>query len=70
MKPFQLLVMVLLVGIVASLGKSLFHMSSGPAHSAQMARALTWRIALSVTLFIVLFIGWRLGLLSPHEVRP
>ena len=63
---FKLLVALLFVGIVASLGKALFHMSSGPSESGQMARALTVRISLSIALFLLITIAWYLGLISPH----
>jgi hypothetical protein len=29
-------------------------------------RALTWRIGLSVALFLLLLLGWYLGLIQPH----
>jgi Protein of unknown function (DUF2909) len=59
-------VLVLLGLIVTSLGKALFHMSSSPEDSAKMVQALTFRIGLSVALFIVLFIAWYAGILTPH----
>ena len=34
-----------------------------------MVTALTVRIVLSVTLFILLFIAWYAGLITPHHVR-
>ena len=64
--------MLVLAGIVTSLGKALFHMSSGGSdhagHSAMMARALTVRIGLSVALFALLMIAWYFGAISPHTV--
>jgi hypothetical protein len=62
----KVVVLVLLGLIVTSLGKALFHMSSSPDDSAKMAQALTFRIGLSVALFIVLFIAWYAGALTPH----
>jgi hypothetical protein len=62
----KVLVVVLLGLIIASLGKAMFHMSSGPEDSAKTVRALTFRISLSVALFIVLFIAWYAGALTPH----
>jgi len=59
-------VLVLLGLIVTSLGKALFHMSSSPEDSAKMVQALTFRIGLSVALFVVLFIAWYAGILTPH----
>jgi hypothetical protein len=66
MKP--LIVLVLLV-IVASLGKALFSMSSGPENSARVVEALSWRIGLSVALFVSLFASYHFGWISPHLVR-
>jgi hypothetical protein len=36
--------------------------------SKRMVKALTVRIVLSVALFILLFIGWRQGLIQPHGI--
>ncbi len=67
MEVIKILVVVLLGLIIASLGKAMFHMSSGPEDSAKTVRALTFRISLSVALFIVLFIAWYAGALTPHS---
>jgi hypothetical protein len=69
MDAIKLLTVVALVAIVASLGKALFHLSSGDTdleRSAQMLRALTVRIALSIALFLLLMLGWYFGGISPH----
>jgi uncharacterized membrane protein len=69
----KILIVVALFGIVASLGKAMFHMSSARTNSvgqsAQMVRALTVRIALSVALFVLLMIGWYFGGITPHGVN-
>lgn len=69
MEPVKALVVVLLGAIVFSLGKAMFHMSSGPDHPERVARALTVRISLSLALFALLMIVWYLGGISPHAVR-
>jgi cytochrome bd-type quinol oxidase subunit 2 len=66
---FKVIVALALLAIVASLGKALFHMSSGPEQSGQMARALTMRIGLSVGLFVFLFLAWHFGLVEPHALQ-
>ncbi len=66
MKP---LIVLALLAIVASLGKALFSMSSGPEHSARMVQALTWRIGLSVALFVTLLLGYHFGLIAPNTVH-
>jgi hypothetical protein len=66
MKP---LIVLTLLAIVASLGKALFSMSSGPEHSAQMVQALSWRIGLSVALFVSVLLSYHFGWIAPHILR-
>jgi hypothetical protein len=65
----KLLVVLLLLAIIASLGKALFSMSSGPEHSAHVVQALSWRIGLSVALFVSLFVSYHFGWIAPHTVH-
>lgn len=68
---YKILVVAVLLAIVGSLGKALFHMSSsGPGHSASMVRALTLRISLSILLFLLLLGGWYFGLVTPQSGLP
>jgi hypothetical protein len=55
MKP---LIVLTLLAIVASLGKALFSMSSGPEHAASVVQALSWRIGLSVALFLSVLLSY------------
>jgi choline-glycine betaine transporter len=63
------LIIVTLLGIVASLGHALFSMASGPTDSKRMVQALTVRIGLSVALFALLMISWHFGLVTPHGMN-
>jgi hypothetical protein len=67
-----LLIVCLLAAIVLSLGTGLFHLARGrdDEDSRKLARALTWRIAISLALFALLMIAWYLGLISPHGLQP
>lgn len=65
----EILVVITLVAIIASLGHALFSMSAGPTDSKAMVRALTIRITLSVALFAMLMIGWYTGHIQPHGLR-
>lgn len=67
MELVKVLVIVVLGAIVVSLGKAMFHLSSGPEDSAKTLQALTFRIGLSIALFALLFIAWYLGLIAPHS---
>ncbi len=65
----EILIVVTLFAIIASLGHALFSMSSGRNDSKAMVRALTIRITLSVALFAMLMIGWYTGHIHPHGIR-
>lgn len=66
MDPGRLIVIAVLVTIVAFLGSALRQLARRQGDSQKMLRALTWRVALSVGLFLTLLLLWRLGLVSPH----
>jgi uncharacterized BrkB/YihY/UPF0761 family membrane protein len=65
----KILIVVVLVAIVLSLFSGLFHLMKEDGESKRMVNALTVRIVLSVALFILLFIAWYAGLITPHHVR-
>jgi cytochrome bd-type quinol oxidase subunit 2 len=56
---FRTLVALVMLGIVFSLGSALFHLMTDKGDSKKMVRALTMRVALSVTLFLALMVGVR-----------
>ena len=60
----------MLVLILISLGKALFHMtSSGQEAGTKMVKALAWRIGLSVALFLLLILAYYNHWIDP-AVRP
>jgi uncharacterized membrane protein SpoIIM required for sporulation len=68
---FRVVVLIALAAIVVSLGSALYHLSRGTqTDSAKMARALTWRIVLSLALFALIMIAWYAGVITPHGVNP
>jgi apolipoprotein N-acyltransferase len=66
MSLIKILIVVCLLAIVVSLGSGLFHLVNDKGESKRMVTALTIRIALSIALFILLFIAWSQGLIEPH----
>jgi hypothetical protein len=64
----KLLIVACLVGIILSLGTGLFHLVKDKGESKRMVNALTLRVALSVALFVLLFIAWKQGLIQPHGI--
>ena len=64
----KILIVVVLAAIVVSLGSGLFHLVKDEGQSKRMVNALTVRIALSVMLFVLLFVAWKSGLIVPHGI--
>jgi hypothetical protein len=63
-------IVAVLAAIVVALGLGLRGVVRGHKnHPAEAVRALTWRIALSVALFVLLLIGFATGLIEPHGVQ-
>jgi hypothetical protein len=62
----KVVIVLIFLGIVASLGSALFHLSRSKGDSSKMFRALALRVGLSVGLFILLMVAWALGLITPH----
>ena len=60
-----LIVLVLLI-IVGSLGSALYYLLKDRGRSVRTVRALTFRIVLSLALFVLLLLGFKFGLLQPH----
>lgn len=66
---FKYLVIVMLVLILLSLGKALFHLSSSkPKNSSKMLKALAWRVGLSIMLFLLLLVAYTQGWITPQHV--
>ena len=64
---FKYLIILMLVLIIGSLGKALYHLSSAtPQDSGKMVKALTWRIGLSVGLFVLLMLAYYRGWIYPQ----
>jgi hypothetical protein len=61
-------VIAMLIAIVASLGSAAYFMLRSRGDPARMAKALTWRIGLSVTLFLLLMLGYYFGFFQPGRL--
>jgi hypothetical protein len=67
---FKYLAIGLLVLILISLGRALFHMTSNEQEAGtKMVTALAWRIGLSVALFLLLILAYYNHWIDP-AVRP
>lgn len=64
----KFVVLLMLVAIVVNLGSALYQLARDTGDSKQMLRALTWRIGLSVLLFVLLLLGSWAGWITPDGV--
>jgi len=66
----KFIALVIFGGIVLSLGIALFHLVKGKdaEESRKTAQALTFRIGLSLALFILLFLAYVTGLFHPGGI--
>jgi hypothetical protein len=62
----RFIVIACLVGIVVSLGFGMFHLVADKGESKKMVRALTFRIVLSLALFVFLLVAWWQGWIHPN----
>jgi Protein of unknown function (DUF2909) len=67
------LVLLAFLGIIGSLGSALFFMlrdgQDGKPKTGNMARALAWRVGLSILLFVCILVAWKLGYIQPTGLR-
>lgn len=63
---FKILIVLLLFIVIFSLGQALFYLIKDEGKSDRMVKALSWRIGLSVFIFLLLLIGQAVGLIQPH----
>ena len=69
----KILIAVAFLAIVGSLGSALYFMMNdgkdGKPKSSNMARALAFRVGLSILLFICILIAWKLGYIQPTGIK-
>jgi len=62
------LILVAFIGILGALASAGFFMlrkGRGDRRSPNMARALAMRVALSVALFLIILLSWKMGWIHP-----
>lgn len=62
----KIIVILFMLIIVSSLGSGLYFLIRDAGKGKRTVQALTWRIALSLTLFILLLLGFKFGIITPH----
>lgn len=64
---FKIYIVIILLSIGASLLAGGFFLVKDDSKSKRLVTSLTFRISLSVVLFISLFVGFRFGWIQPHS---
>ncbi|HZM34317.1 MAG TPA: twin transmembrane helix small protein [Burkholderiales bacterium] len=61
-------VIAMLIAIIASLASAAVFMLRSRGDPSRMAKALTWRVGLSVALFLLLTLGYAMGWFQPGRL--
>ena len=65
---FKFLIIFILTIILISLTRGLHFLMKDDDQSTKMAKSLTIRIVLSVFLFILIFVGYSMGWITPNHI--
>ena len=68
MTTAKLLILLAFGAIVASLASGLVYLFKDDGDSRRTLRALTWRIGLSIGLFVLLLLAYAAGLVEPGRL--
>ena len=60
----RIIVILFIIVILASLGSALYYMVKDRGTTERTAKALTVRIALSITLYVLLYLGFHFGFIT------
>ncbi|MGB0721100.1 MAG: twin transmembrane helix small protein [Gammaproteobacteria bacterium] len=66
----KIFVVIVLLVIIGSLASAAFFLVKDRSDSNRTVRALTWRIGLSISLFLFLLLASYMGWIQPHGVLP
>jgi len=62
----KVIILITMLLILVALGFGLFYLVRDEGKTKRTVRALSFRIGISLTLFIFLFLAFHFGLISPH----
>ena len=64
----KIFIVIVMIAILLSLGSGLFYFIRDKGKTERTVKALSWRIGLSLTLFILLILGFVTGVIQPHDI--
>lgn len=62
------IILIVMLIILVALGSSLVFLVRDEGKTKRTVKALTWRIGLSLLLFLFLFLAFSMGWIQPHAV--
>ena len=69
MKAVIVVVLIAIIAVLASAGVMMLRKPrDGRANDTRMARALMWRVILSIGLFLFILLAWALGWIQPSAL--
>ena len=63
---FKIFIVIVLIMIAISLASGMFFLVKDEPESNRLVTSLTFRVALSILLFISLIVGYKFGWIQPH----
>jgi hypothetical protein len=66
----KIIILGALAGVLVALGTALFQMVSGKGSGTGTVKALTWRIGISMALFLLIMTAIAMGWITPHGIQP
>jgi TRAP-type C4-dicarboxylate transport system permease large subunit len=65
---FKIVILVLFLFVLYSLGSGLYYLTRDGQESKRMVKALTWRISISLVIFVLLLVAFALGWITPNSI--
>lgn len=67
---FKFIIVIFMLFILYALGSGLYYLVNEKTKkdADRVAKALTWRIGLSLVLFFLLLLAFALGWITPHKI--
>ena len=66
----KILVVLLLLLAIGSLASGLVFLLRDKGQTDRTVKALTWRVGISITAFLLIMIGWYFGFIPVHGIQP
>ncbi len=64
------IILIMLLLVLASLAGGMFTLIKDRNQTDRTVKFLTWRIALSVSLFVLIMVSFFMGWIQPHGLMP